>query len=81
MELGETEELVRSIIEKGDLRHPGWYTGKTIGARGDSPWATKYGECGEEDLPPPLCTQILHLLSFTFKVLLLSHPGSGPEIN
>lgn len=52
VELGETEELVRSIIEKGDLRHPGWYTGKTIGARGDSPWATKYGECGEEDLPP-----------------------------
>lgn len=53
MELGETEELVRRIVEKGDLRHPGWYTGKTIGARGDSPWATKYGECGEEDIPPP----------------------------
>lgn len=76
-----TEELVRNITEKGDLRHPGGDTGKTIGVRGDSPWATKCGECGEKDLPPPRCTQILHRLSLTLKVLLLSRPGSGPEIN
>lgn len=76
-----TEELVRNITEKGDLRHPGGDTGKTIGGQGDSPWATEYGECGEEDLPPPRCTQTLHRLTFTLKVLLLSRPGSGPEIN
>lgn len=32
-----TEELVRNITEKRDLRHPGGDTGKTIGGRGDAP--------------------------------------------